>query len=117
MAPGAPLVAHRDESAKPKRTVLLATAPPAIVAGGERPVPLTYSYAMTPIHETIEALLEADRAPTYVVHPTQALALERAQALMSLNVCTRAEKDAIAKGMEVKAVEFVKKGAEIYSKA
>ena len=28
-----------------------------------------------------------------------------------------AEKDAIAKGLEVKAVEFVKKGAEIYSKA
>ena len=70
--------------------------PAAIVAGGERPVPLTYSYALTPIHETIEELLEADRAPIYVVHPTQALALERAQALMSLNVCTRAEKDAIA---------------------
>ncbi len=70
--------------------------PAAIVAGGQRPVPLTYSYAMTPIHETIEELLEADRAPIYVVHPTQALALERAQALMSLNVCTRAEKDAIA---------------------
>ena len=28
-----------------------------------------------------------------------------------------AEADAIAKGMEAKAVEFVKKGAEIYSKA
>ena len=62
----------------------------------QRPVPLTYSYSLKPIHETIEELLEADRAPIYVVHPTQALALERAQALMSLNVCTRAEKDAIA---------------------
>ena len=28
-----------------------------------------------------------------------------------------AESDALAKGMEEKAVEFVKKGAEIYSKA
>jgi len=28
-----------------------------------------------------------------------------------------AEADAIAKGLEVKAVEFVRKGAEIYSKA
>ena len=28
-----------------------------------------------------------------------------------------AEGDALAKGMEAKAVEFVKKGAEIYSKA
>jgi superfamily II RNA helicase len=32
----------------------------------------------------------------YVVHFTQQAALERAQALMSINVCTRAEKDAIA---------------------
>jgi len=31
-----------------------------------------------------------------VVHFTQAAALEQAQALMSVNVCTRAEKDAIA---------------------
>ena len=37
-----------------------------------------------------------DQAPVYVVHFTQAAALERAQALMSINVCTRAEKDAIA---------------------
>jgi superfamily II RNA helicase len=73
--------------------------PAAIVAGGDRPVPLTYSYALTPIHETIEELLADDRAPIYVVHPTQALALERAQALMSLNVCTRAEKDAIAEAI------------------
>ena len=28
-----------------------------------------------------------------------------------------AEGDALTKGMEVKAIEFVKKGAEIYSKA
>ncbi len=73
--------------------------PAALVTGGERPVPLTYSYALTPIHETIEELLANDRAPIYVVHPTQALALERAQALMSLNVCTRAEKDAIAEAI------------------
>jgi hypothetical protein len=32
----------------------------------------------------------------YVVHFTQAAALEQAQALMSINVCSRAEKDAIA---------------------
>ncbi|MGB8021645.1 MAG: DUF3516 domain-containing protein [Candidatus Nanopelagicales bacterium] len=73
--------------------------PAAIVAGGERPVPLAYEYAMTPIHETIEALLANDRAPVYVVHPTQAGALERAQALMSVNLCTRAEKDAIAEAI------------------
>nr|MCU0278827.1 DUF3516 domain-containing protein [Candidatus Nanopelagicales bacterium] len=49
-----------------------------------------------PIHQTVEVLLNHDRAPIYIVHPTQAGALERAQALMSLNVCTREEKRAIA---------------------
>src|SRR3979490_583835 len=51
---------------------------------------------MTPLHETLEELLSTHQAPVYVVHFTQASALERAQALMSINVCTRAEKDAIA---------------------
>jgi superfamily II RNA helicase len=68
----------------------------AVVSSAERPVPLTYSYVTTPLHETIEELLATHEAPVYVVHFTQAAALERAQALMSVNVCTRAEKDAIA---------------------
>ena len=51
---------------------------------------------MTPLHETLEDLLATDQAPVYVVHFTQAAAIERAQALMSINVRTRAEKDAIA---------------------
>lgn len=70
--------------------------PTAVVSSGERPVPLSYSYSTTPLHETLEGLLGAGQAPVYVVHFTQAAALERAQALMSVNVCSRAEKDAIA---------------------
>jgi hypothetical protein len=70
--------------------------PTALVAGAERPVPLFYSYATTPMHETIGDLLDTRQAPVYVVHFTQASALERAQALMSVNMSTRAEKDAIA---------------------
>ena len=70
--------------------------PTAVVALGRAPVPLHYYYAMTPLHETLEELLATSQAPVYVVHFTQAAALERAQALMSINVCTRAEKDAIA---------------------
>ncbi|WP_445167693.1 DEAD/DEAH box helicase [Mycolicibacterium sp. Dal123E01] len=68
----------------------------ALVAGAERPVPLFYSYATTPMHETIQELLDTKRAPIYVVHFTQASALERAQALMSVNVSTKDEKAAIA---------------------
>ncbi|HEY8371380.1 MAG TPA: DUF3516 domain-containing protein, partial [Pseudonocardiaceae bacterium] len=70
--------------------------PTAVVRSVERPVPLHYRYVKTPVHETIEELLSTQQAPIYVVHFTQAAALERAQALMSINVCTRAEKDAIA---------------------
>ena len=70
--------------------------PTAVVRSATRPVPLDYRYAHTPVHATIEQLLEAGQGPIYVVHATQAGALERAQALMSTNVCTRAEKDAIA---------------------
>lgn len=70
--------------------------PTALVANAERPVPLFFSYATTPMHETIQDLLDTQQAPIYVVHFTQASALERAQALMSVNVCTKEEKAAIA---------------------
>ena len=68
----------------------------AVVSSASRPVPLVFSYATTPLHETLEELLTTHQAPVYVVHFTQAAALERAQALMSINVATRAERDAIA---------------------
>jgi superfamily II RNA helicase len=70
--------------------------PTAVVASAERPVPLTFSFAMTPLHDTVQELLQTHEAPIYIVHFTQAAAIEQAQALMSVNVCTRAEKDAIA---------------------
>ena len=68
----------------------------AVVRSDARPVPLNFRYVLTPLHETLRELLETHEAPVYVVHFTQAAALEQAQALMSINVCTRAEKDAIA---------------------
>src|ERR1700742_4530567 len=70
--------------------------PTALVAHAVRPVPLFYSYATTPMHETIGDLLDTRQAPIYIVHFTQASALERAQALMSVNVSTKDEKAAIA---------------------
>src|SRR3954451_24256056 len=41
---------------------------PAVVASAERPVPLLFSYAVTPLHETIEELLTTHQAPVYVVN-------------------------------------------------
>jgi superfamily II RNA helicase len=69
------------------------------VRSTERPVPLNFRYVTTPLHETLEELLATRDAPVYVVHFTQASAVERAQALTSINVCTRAEKDAIAEAL------------------
>jgi superfamily II RNA helicase len=73
--------------------------PTAVVRSAERPVPLLYSYASTPLHETLTELLATRQAPVYVVHFTQAAALEQAQALMSINVSSRAEKDLIAEAI------------------
>jgi superfamily II RNA helicase len=68
----------------------------AVVSSADRPVPLVFSYVLTPLHETLTELLDTRQAPIYVVHFTRAAAVEQAQALMSINVCTREEKDAIA---------------------
>ncbi|WP_194763123.1 DEAD/DEAH box helicase [Microbacterium sp. UFMG61] len=68
----------------------------ASVTGVERPVPLHYFYETTPIHETIDDLLSTRQAPVYVVHFSQAAAMERAQALSSTKVATREQRDEIA---------------------
>ena len=71
----------------------------AVVTGVERPVPLHYSYALTPVHETVEDLLSTGQAPIYIVHFSQLAALERAQALTSINVASRQQRDAIAEAI------------------
>ncbi|MEX2982844.1 DEAD/DEAH box helicase [Streptomyces sp. C36] len=71
--------------------------PTAVVRSATRPVPLSYEYRATPLTETLTELLTTHQAPVYIVHFTQAAAVERAQALMSINMCSREEKDEIAK--------------------
>ena len=66
--------------------------PTVTVAGTERPVPLTFEYRETPLHESITELVDSDRAPIYIVHFTQKAATEKAQDLCSLDVVTREEK-------------------------
>ncbi len=73
--------------------------PTTVVSGTERPVPLMFSYATTPVGETIEDLVTTNQSPVYIVHFTQAAALERAQALTSVNFCSKAEKEAIAEAL------------------
>ena len=56
------------------------------VSGTTRPVPLDFHYVYTPVHETVEELLDTGRAPIYLVHFSQREAAERAQALTSVHL-------------------------------
>lgn len=69
------------------------------VSSRDRPVPLEFTYAETPLARTLEELVTTGRGPVYVVHFTQADAAESAQDFMSTNVCTKAEKEAIAEAL------------------
>ncbi|MFG6504579.1 DEAD/DEAH box helicase [Microbacterium sp. P05] len=71
----------------------------ALVTGVERPVPLHFSYARTPVHETVQELLDTRQAPVYIVHFSQAAAMERAQALSSIKVVSREQRDEIAEAI------------------
>ena len=51
--------------------------PTTYVGGSQRPVPLDFHYVFTPVHETLEELLDAGKAPIYVVHFSQREATER----------------------------------------
>lgn len=67
----------------------------ALVSSAERPVPLRYQYRTTPLLESVQELLEADRAPIYIVYFTQREATEAAQQFMSTNVLTKEQKEAV----------------------
>ena len=83
-----------------KELTRLTGAPTFTVRSDRRPVPLTFEYSETPQAERVAALLADDRAPVYLVHFTQRAASEAAQALMSLPVCTKEEKAALATALE-----------------
>ncbi|HEU5223265.1 MAG TPA: DUF3516 domain-containing protein [Candidatus Lumbricidophila sp.] len=70
--------------------------PTALIEGALRPVPLSFEYCTAQIHEEIEELLNTRQAPVYIVHFSQAAALEQAQALSSLRLLSREGRDEIA---------------------
>jgi superfamily II RNA helicase len=71
----------------------------ALVASSERPVPLVNEYVVSPVQDVVTELVQTGQAPVYIVHFTQASALERAQALSSVALATRAERDEIAEAI------------------
>ena len=76
----------------------------AVVSSSKRPVPLRFEYRETPIHESIEQLVRANKAPLYIVHFSQREAAETAGAMMSINFASRDEKAAIK--AELKGFRF-----------
>jgi hypothetical protein len=70
-----------------------------IIDEAERPVPLSYSWSLDPLDETLEELVSTGQAPVYVVHFTQAAAVEHATALLRSKTDYRVDKEAIAAHM------------------
>ena len=54
----------------------------AVVDDAVRPVPLTFTWSLTPLEETLEELVTTGQGPVYVVHFTQAEAVEHATSLL-----------------------------------
>ena len=67
----------------------------AVVRGRIRPVPLDFQYRETPLHETIDDLVKTGRAPIYLVNFTQRAAADEAQNLMSVDLSSKTEKEAL----------------------
>jgi superfamily II RNA helicase len=74
--------------------------PSVTVASQNRPVPLEFSYAETPLPQTLQDIVESGKTPVYVVHFTQLEAAQSAQDFTSINVATREQKALIAHELE-----------------
>ncbi|WP_307816367.1 DEAD/DEAH box helicase [Nocardioides limicola] len=61
----------------------------ALVTGAERPVPLTFSWATEPLADTLDELVSTHQWPVYVVHFTQAAAVEHATTLVGRPAASR----------------------------
>lgn len=53
-----------------------------LVDGAERPIPLHFTWSLTPMSEALEELVATRQAPVYVVHFTQKDAVEHATSLL-----------------------------------
>ncbi len=68
----------------------------AVVDQAERPVPLHFSWSLNPLADTLEELVTTHQSPVYVVHFTQAAAVEHATSLLTSPAVKAADKDGIA---------------------
>ncbi|MEO7371375.1 MAG: DUF3516 domain-containing protein, partial [Ilumatobacteraceae bacterium] len=73
--------------------------PVSEVTSVDRPTPLYHQWRMTTVSDSVLEAVREGLSPVYVVHANQAAAIERASSLVSLNVTTRAQREAIAAAM------------------
>ncbi len=66
-----------------------------LVDDAERPVPLDFTWSLTPLGETLTELVETKQVPAYVVHFTQKDAVEHANSLVAAKFAGRDQRDAI----------------------
>ena len=74
--------------------------PTQVVTSSQRPVPLEFEYAETPLHETVADLIAKGRSPIYLVNFSQREAAEEAQNLLSVNFSSKEEKKAIQDALD-----------------
>lgn len=67
-----------------------------VIAGAQRPVPLHYTWSMTPLADELDELIKTGQAPVYLVHPSQAAATEQAQQLASAKLISTVQRHEIA---------------------
>lgn len=89
-----------DTSFFEKEMTRVTGAPSVTVRSDRRPVPLIFEYSETPLTERIAQLVESGKAPIYLVYFTQRSASESAQGWMSLNLCSKEEKAALADALK-----------------
>ena len=71
----------------------------ALVTGVDRPVPLHFAYEVRAAHEVVELLVAEGGTPAYLVHFNQSHAVEQAQALASIRLIGREQRDEIAEAI------------------
>jgi superfamily II RNA helicase len=65
----------------------------------QRPTPLHHQWRTTHLNETVLDAVRDGIAPVYIVHATQAAAIERAQSLVNLAIATRSQREAITEAL------------------
>jgi superfamily II RNA helicase len=66
----------------------------------DRPTPLYHQWRMTHVADSVLDAVRDGLTPVYLVHGTQAAAIDRAQSLVSRTVTTRAQREAIAAALK-----------------